>query len=453
MSKIPVILIFDIGKTNKKLLLINEYYKVLIEENVQLKEAMDEDDFPCENIETLTSWILDSYQRWIKSDAYEIKAVNFSAYGASFVLLDENKQSFLPLYNYLKPFQNELQQTLYQQHGGEEQFALETSSPVLGSLNAGLQLYRLSKLRPAEFQKLKYALHLPQYLSYLISHKMGSDITSIGCHTALWDFKRNRYHDWVFQEGIAEKLQPIESVDACTINAESNISIGIGLHDSSAALIPYLKTINERFILISTGTWCISLNPFNQHTLTASELKQDCLFYYSYEGKPVKASRLFAGYEHDIQVKRLSEYFHVALDHHKSVKYRKEIIEKLHLNHEEVKEDFSPRCFIFSSRNLQDYKDFDEAYHQLMLDIVSMQVKSTKLIIQDSSMQSIYVDGGFSSNQIYMQLLSNYFSSYKVYAAAVPQASAIGAAVAMHQQWNHHSIPSHLVECTQIHPL
>jgi activator of 2-hydroxyglutaryl-CoA dehydratase len=167
----------------------------------------------------------------------------------------------------------------------------------------------------------------------------------------------------------------------------------------------------------------------------------------------VKASRLFAGYEHDIQVKRLSEYFHVALDHHKSVKYRKEIIEKLHLNHEEVKEVFSPRCFIFSSRNLQDYKDFDEAYHQLMLDIVSMQVKSTKLIIQDSSMQSIYVDGGFSSNQIYMQLLSNYFSTYKVYAAAVPQASAIGAAVAMHQQWNHHSIPTHLVECTQIHPL
>jgi sugar (pentulose or hexulose) kinase len=106
MFKIPVILIFDIGKTNKKLLLINEYYKVLIEENVQLKEAMDEDDFSCENIETLTSWVLDSYQRWIKSDAYEIKAVNFSAYGASFVLLDENKQPFLPLYNYLKPFQN-----------------------------------------------------------------------------------------------------------------------------------------------------------------------------------------------------------------------------------------------------------------------------------------------------------------------------------------------------------
>ena len=42
---------------------------------------------------------------------------------------------------------------------------------------------------------------------------------------------------------------------------EDTIAVGAGLHDSSAALIPYLSAFREPFILLSPGTWCISLNP------------------------------------------------------------------------------------------------------------------------------------------------------------------------------------------------
>ncbi|MEY3159825.1 MAG: hypothetical protein RLZZ49_1305, partial [Bacteroidota bacterium] len=143
MSKIPVILIFDVGKTNKKLLLFDQQYKVLLEESIQLGETTDEDGYPCENLKVLSDWLLKAYRQWVNSDVYEVKAVNFSAYGASLVLMDENKQPCLPLYNYLKPFPADLQQLLYQAYGGGGQFALETASPELGSLNAGLQLYRL----------------------------------------------------------------------------------------------------------------------------------------------------------------------------------------------------------------------------------------------------------------------------------------------------------------------
>lgn len=453
MSKIPVILIFDVGKTNKKLLLFDQQYKVLLEESIQLGETADEDGYPCENLKVLSDWLLKAYRQWINSDVYEVKAVNFSAYGASLVLMDENKQPCLPLYNYLKPFPADLQQLLYQSYGGGGQFALETASPELGSLNAGLQLYRLSKQRAAEFQKVKHALHLPQFLGFLLSNQLCTDITSIGCHTALWNFNTNNYHDWVAKEGIAEKLLPMYSSDSCAISKQSNIPIGIGLHDSSAALIPYLKTITDPFVLVSTGTWCISLNPFNQQPLTASELKQDCLFYFSYQGKPVKASRLFAGHEHDLQVKRLMEFFYVDGNCHPFIKYNGAIVEKLRLNSHALNEDYNPHQFIFSSRNLESFKDFEEAYHQLMLDIAEMQVKSIELIIQHTSISNIYVDGGFSTNHIYMQLLANHFSSYKVFAATVPQASAMGAAVAIHDHWNQLSLPSDLIGCIQISPI
>src|SRR5699024_560078 len=99
-------------------------------------------------------------------------------------------------------------------YGGEEYFSHQTSSPVLASLNSGMQLYRIKKEQPALFKKIKYALHLPQYLSFLISGKPYSDITSIGCHTNLWDFENNQYHPWLEEEGILEKLAPIVAADA-----------------------------------------------------------------------------------------------------------------------------------------------------------------------------------------------------------------------------------------------
>ena len=43
--------------------------------------------------------------------------------------------------------------------------------------------------------------------------------------------------------------------------------------------------------------------------LSDYELHEDCLCYLSYEGEAVKASRIFAGYEHEQQVKRLADHF------------------------------------------------------------------------------------------------------------------------------------------------
>src|SRR5205085_6586159 len=131
---------------------------------------------------------------------FEVKAINFSTYGASFVYIDENGDPVTPLYNYLKPYPEALKKKFYDDYGGEEAFSSRTASPVLGSLNSGMQLYRLKYEKPEVFKKIKHALHLPQYLSYLISGRAYSDLTSIGCHTNLWDFQNKHYHEWVIKE-------------------------------------------------------------------------------------------------------------------------------------------------------------------------------------------------------------------------------------------------------------
>src|SRR6476620_12717660 len=131
MSKIPVIAIFDIGKTNKKRLLFNQQYQVISEESIQFEETVDEDGFPCDDIVRLTDWIRKSFDQLLADTTVEVKAVNFSGYGASFVFLDKDDNLIPPLYNYLKPLDAALQAAFYNKYGGESSFSLQTASPVL----------------------------------------------------------------------------------------------------------------------------------------------------------------------------------------------------------------------------------------------------------------------------------------------------------------------------------
>jgi L-fuculokinase len=93
------------------------------------------------------------------------------------------------------------------------------------------------------------------------------------------------------------------------------------------------------------------------------------------------------------------------------------------------------------------------AYHQLMMDIVSMQVESTKLVLKHSRVKNIFVDGGFSNNNLYLQLLANRLHMYNIYSAQIAQASALGAAIAIHESWNPTPMSSILIKINQIHPI
>jgi sugar (pentulose or hexulose) kinase len=450
MSALPVIVVFDVGKTNKKIFLFDENYKIVFERSARFIETYDEDGDPCENLESLRLSIFDSLREVLKRKEFQIKAINFSTYGASFVYIDEYGKPLAPLYNYLKAYPEDLKKEFYATYGGEQTISAATASPVLDSLNSGMQLYRIKKEKPQLYKQIRYALHLPQYLSYLVSGAEYSDLTSLGCHTQLWDFTKNDYHDWVKTEGLDQKLAPIVDGDEVFPSEfPGNLyKVGVGLHDSSAALIPYLINFHEPFILISTGTWCITLNPFNTSALTARELEKDCLSYMQYKGKPVKASRIFAGYEHDQQVKRIAAHFKQSPGRYKNMKYDAEIIQNLQLEmnkrNEPAAEATKESAFV--QRNLEDFATDRIAYHQFMLDIARQQLASTRLVMDSTNVKRIFVDGGFSKNAIYMNLLAMMFPQTEVFAASMAQATAIGTALAIHKCWNTKPMPNDIIE-------
>jgi sugar (pentulose or hexulose) kinase len=469
-----VVAILDVGKTNKKIFLFDEQYRMVWEQSCVVDETKDEDGEPCEDVRRLAVWARQSLAVVSALPEFSIRAVNFSAYGASFVHTDERGQPVAPLYNYLKPYPEALAKKFYTAYGGKQLFSMLTASPVLGSLNSGMQLYRIKKQLPELFASICYSLHLPQYLSFLFTGKAVSEITSIGCHTGLWNFSRQNYHDWVNREGWMEKLAPIVPSTSVQPLAEQPFGagaglagvqagrrvpvVGVGLHDSSAALIPYLESFREPFVLISTGTWCISMNPFNDLPLTVAELKQDCLCFMSYLGRPVKASRLFAGYDHERQVQRLAEHFHRSPAFATTIAYDPAIVAQLRMVKrprgtaglgEASRRKVNPSpvaASVFGQRGLEVFEGFEQAYHCLLMDIMEQQVASTRLVLQGTDVRRIFVDGGFGRNEVYMHLLAEAFPDIEVFAASIPQATAMGAALAIHSHWNRRKLAGDIIE-------
>ena len=441
MQKKPVVAILDVGKTNKKLLLFDQSYQLVYEKSDRMEETVDEDGFACEDLASLTSSALELIKSSLHLEEFEVKAINFTAYGASFVYIDGDGKTLTPLYNYLKPYPEEIQHQFYAQYGGEKAFSRCTASPVLGSLNSGMQVLRIKREQPEIFDRIAFALHLPQYLSYIFTDLPVTDITSIGCHTNLWDFTKKTYHAWVQNEGIATVLAPIiPSTHVEEINIEGqSLSCGIGLHDSSSALIPYLICFNNPFVLVSTGTWSICLNPFDHVPLTDEELEKDSLCYLQYTGEPVKASRLFLGNAHEKGAERIAAHYANTADFYKAIRFDQGLAA---LAKERL---VSKACSAFEAVDLMEVESSDLAYNILIAVLVEKQIESINLVLKHQDAEHIFVDGGFSKNHVFMSMLASHYHNKKVYAAEVAQATALGAALAIHNAWNPNPVGEDLI--------
>lgn len=438
--KEKVIAIFDVGKTNKKILLFNYNLGIVSEHEDRFPEITDDEGFPCDDIGKIEKWIISTVQGLVRSDKYDLTAVNFATYGATLAYLDKDGKRLTPVYNYLKPIDDRIPEKVYRRSGGQDEFCRKTASPALGMLNSGMQALWLKNTNPVVFGKIAHILHFPQYLSFLLTGKIYSEHTSIGCHTALWDFDNMTYHRWTQEEGL--KLPPpseIGTLNDVVIDGKK-IKVGIGIHDSSSSLAPYFTASEGKFLLISTGTWCINMNPFNSEKLTAEQLDKDCLCYMSITRQPVKSSRLFLGNLHETASRKISDHFRISPDFFRNIKPDKDLIAICRRRSAEKRFYFPGEPF---SRTLLEKNDFYvfrnhvEAYHQLMVELAELAVEAIGLIIpSDDDTENVYITGGFSRNPLFLTLLADAFPGKKVYTSEINNATALGAALVIFNSLN-----------------
>jgi sugar (pentulose or hexulose) kinase len=435
--KTPVILIFDIGKTAKKAILFDTSFNVLEETVEHFRDIPDEDGFPSEDLEQVSEWVIEKLKFYAFHKSYTIEAVNFSAYGASLVHLDK-LNTRLPFYNYLKPFPEECRDVFFREYNSKGDLPAATASPWLGMLNSGLQLFWMKQKKPKRFDAINTTLHLPQYFPFLLTGSKFTDITSIGCHTMLWNFEKQGYHEWTLKEGLTRLFPPVmnssHSIPATLFGED--VQLGIGVHDSSAALMPYLASMTEPFLLLSTGTWNIAFNPFNKTPLTLEELKKDCLCYLTFEGKPVKASRIFLGHEHELQTNAIAMHFNTTTEALSKMTFDPEQYSKVCSQTDPEKiiypigmEGTGPLPEKVNRKTTWSaFASAGEAYHCMVRQLVQWQIISLSLIDTDQKIANLIVVGGFTKNQLFLETLKREAKQLRILLSDHPRAAALGAA-------------------------
>src|SRR5690606_1695493 len=152
------------------------------------------------------------------------------------------------------------------------------------------------------------------------------------------------------------------------------VNVGVGIHDRSSALAAYLVRAEEPFLLVSTGTWSITLNPFTEENLSVQDLQNDCLNYLPIHGHPVTPSRLFLGNDLDHQMEKLNQLFGKSPKFYKTVEPDPLIIQQIkegaiantYYPETILKSPFITALFPNNQWEPQSYDSFEEAYHQLV---------------------------------------------------------------------------------------
>jgi hypothetical protein len=173
------------------------------------------------------------------------------------------------------------------------------------------------------------------------------------------------------------------------------------------------------------------MNPFNSEALTAEQLKKDSLCYMSIQQKQVKSSRLFMGHIHDVNVKRIADFFKVGEKQFQKVEVDEAFIDQMiEQNNRVFFSNGVPVNYIDNKVDLSVFGSFDIAYHRFLFDLLQLAMESIEMIIAaNDQTKVVYVSGGFTRNKKFMYMLQKLLPNKEVIASKIDNASALGAAM------------------------
>lgn len=424
------IAIFDIGKTNKKLIVFDDDLNPLFEDKAQIGEIV-RNGILCDDAERIVAWVKNSFQNAMRK--YDIKALSITTHGATVTYLREGRLNF-PIVSYNHDINESIRRMFYEEFGDPfSLYAITGTPPWSRLLNVGIQIYWFKKSYPEKFAETDTILFFPQYLTYELSGIKSCEVTSAGCHTYLFDFSKRW---WSF---IAEKLEVDQRspdftevwrpIGKLTING-SEVTITPGIHDSNASILPYIAR-GQEFIFASTGTWCVFMNPYSGFNPKKEDLEQNILYYADSFGRPVKSLIFPGGYEHDHYVKLIRDRFGVSpLGIPPNLQLLEDILKR--------KKDFVTPGLIEKSGRFPYskpgiigdlfYKDPESAYHILNLSLAIQSYAAVESISEGRNIDVI-MQGGFANNMIYLTILSALLPDRRILRSGFSETTGLGAAL------------------------
>lgn len=249
----------------------------------------------------IEQWLISQFSQLSVRD--RISAIVPIAHGAAAVLLDEHEKVLAAL-----DYENERIESVSAEYQAERDTFEATYSPPLPlGLNLGRQLFYLEKNAPELFARARHILLYPQYWAWRLSGLMASEVTSLGCHSDLWQ-PRGSFSALALRRGWATRLPNRRfagevlgpAVGPLAQSAELPIGCRVvcGVHDSNASYLRHLLGRRDQpFAVVSSGTWTVVMA--HRSPLTALKAERDMLANVDVFGTPTPTARFMGGREYE----------------------------------------------------------------------------------------------------------------------------------------------------------
>lgn len=295
--------VIDIGKTNAKLALVDRDSLTEIAVITRPNTVVSSPPWPHFDADGHWVFVLDGLREF--HAAYGIDAISITTHGACLALLDHAGNLAAPILDYEFAGPDEVA-TAYD--AIRPPFS-ETGSPRLaGGLNIGAQLFWQFQMDPELRGRTQHIVTYPQYWGARLTGVPATDITSLGCHTDLWNPHAGEVSSLVEALGISDKLAPVRKPSdvlgpvlphiAEHTGLSPDTPVHCGIHDSNASLLPYVLATKPPFSVISSGTWVIAMAVGGKRGPLDPDL--DTLINVTALGHPAPSARFMGGREHDI---------------------------------------------------------------------------------------------------------------------------------------------------------
>lgn len=302
MSDPRFIGVIDIGKTNVKFAIVDLAERSEIAERRTRTPVKRDGPYPHFDVDAIWAFLREAIAGLIHG-GHVIEALSVTTHGASAALVDEDGQLTFPVLDYEFSGPDEVDEA----YGRARPAFEESFTPALpDGLNLGKQLYWQARLDSAAFARTRWILTYPQYWSYRLTGVPSCEITSIGCHTDLWNFRESRFSSLVESEGWAGKfppmrpaateLGPVRQELVGPLNLPAGVPVHVGIHDSNASLLPHILTRTPPFAVVSTGTWVVVCSPGGD--LNHLEPVRDSFSNIDALGRSVPSARFMGGREY-----------------------------------------------------------------------------------------------------------------------------------------------------------
>ena len=452
-----MIIVLDIGKTNKKVLLFSNDLEIIEIRKKVFNEVAQADGIRVEQTLQVEEWFFEQLTELARK--HRIDAISITTHSTNIVCLDAEDNLSIPTIAYTNEAGEEIDKLFFERFGKFEELQKETASAALGSMINTSRILHFAQIKyPEDFARTAKILFYPQYFGYKLTGNVAIESTSLGSHTFLYDPYHESYSRIARELGISELLpthlsRPWDIIGTLTEDVAQRTGISqdcivtTGIHDSNSSLLPYLINNEKDFVLNSTGTWCVIMRPTEKIDFTDDDLGRTVYYNIDAYNHPVKTIIFMGGVEYEKYSEILDKHFGCT----GMPEFRKEVYHKIiseanfmfipsvikgvgifpdarpkiikgseSYSLEEIEEDTAIRRKIFTDR--------EEAYAALNVSLVAQTIVALGYT-GFSGNGSLYIEGGFCNNTAYTQLLAEHYATTEVATTSLKEATSVGAAI------------------------